>query len=133
MQYYCYTRSEIRAKSIHVEFSSLLTVVRPACFLLGRSAPVHRLFLLFLSINRFFSGQVRSSQLFLLVYLPVPLLQSVDCLCSSTRPFCFSPSIVSALLVDNRFSSRHFHSSQSIISAVLVAHSASVRRLFLFF
>ena len=55
----------------HVHFSCLFTVVvLPACFLLGRSAPVHRLFLLFSSINRFSSGKVCSSpsiQLFLLL------------------------------------------------------------------
>ena len=63
----------------------------------------------------------------------LPLLQSVNFLCSSTRPFCFSPSIVSALLVDNRLSSRHFHSSPSIVFALLVSRSASVRRLFMLF
>ena len=156
-----------------MDFSCLFTVVvLTACFLLGRSAPVYRLFLLFSSINRFSSGQVRSSpstQLFLLLvassasvrrlfmffYSPVPL-QSVDCFCSSrrliaslldsfavvvdcfccsSRPFRFSPSIVSALLVArsasvrplfmlfssiNRFSSRQFRSSPSITSALLI-------------
>ena len=84
-----------------MDFSCLFTiVVLPACFLLGRSASVHRLFLLLSSINRFSSGQVRSSpstqlfllfivtssasvrQLFMLFYSPVPL-QSVNCFCSS--------------------------------------------------
>ena len=52
-------------------FLSVYTVVvLSACFLLGRSAPVHQLFLLFSSINSFSSGQVRSSpstQLFMLL------------------------------------------------------------------
>ena len=136
-----------------MDFSCLFTVVvLPACSLLGRSAPVYRLFLLFSSINHFSSGQVHSSpstqlfllfivassasvrRLFMLFYSPVPLqsvncfcssrqliasllasfalvrrlfllfqspvlLQFVDCFCSSSRPFRFSPSIVSALLV----------------------------------
>ena len=74
--------------------------------LLARSASVHRLFLLFLSIKSF-----------------------------SSRPFRSSPSIVSALLVArsasvcrlfmlfssiNRFSSRQFRSSLSITSALLI-------------
>ena len=48
-----------------MDFSCLFTVVvLPACFLLGRSASVHR----------------------------------IDCFCSSSRPFRFSPSIVYTLL-----------------------------------
>ena len=42
-------------------FSVYAIAVLPACFLLGRSAPVYRLFLLFSSINRFSSRQFRSS------------------------------------------------------------------------
>ena len=68
------------------------------------------------------------------------------CSCSSSRPFRFSPSIVSALLVArsasvrrlfhlfssiNSFFSRQFRSSLSIVSALLVTRSASVRRMFL--
>ena len=60
-QYYCYTRSEYRAES-SFKWIFLLCLYR-CCFLLGRSAPVYRLFLLFSSINRFSSGQVRSSSL----------------------------------------------------------------------
>ena len=53
-----------------MDFSCLFTVVvLSACFLLSRSAPVYRLFLLFLSINHF-----------------------------SSRQFLYSPSITSALL-----------------------------------
>ena len=109
------------------------------------------------------------SRLFTVVVLPacffsVVPLQSIDCFCSyrqliasvcrhycscsSSRPFRFSPSIVSALLVArsasvhrlfllfssiNSFSSRQFHSSPSIVSALLVARSASVHRLFTLF
>ena len=64
--------------------------------LLTRSASVRRLFLLFSSINSFSSRQFRSSPS--IVSSPVPL-QSVDCFCSSSRPFSFSPLIVYALLV----------------------------------
>ena len=101
-------------------------------------------------------------------YSAVPL-QSIDCFCSSrrlissllasfalvcrrycscsySRPFRFSPSIVSSLLVArsasvhqlfllfssiNSFSSRQFRSSPSFVSTLLVARSVSVRRLFL--
>ena len=67
--------------------------------LLARSASVRRLFLLFSSINSFSSRQVCSSPSIVSAVLsPVPL-QSVDCFCSSSRPFSFSPSIVYALLV----------------------------------
>ena len=63
-------RIEGRVK-FQVDFSSLFyRSVLPTCFLVGRSAPVYRLFLLFSSINRFSSGQVRSSpstELFLLL------------------------------------------------------------------
>ena len=120
-----------------MEFSCLFTVVvLPSYFLLGRSASVHRLFLLFSSINRFSSGQVRSS----------PSIQF--CSCSYSRQFRFSPSIVYALLLARSasvrrlfllflsiksFSSRPFRSSPSIVSAVLVARSASVRLLFMLF
>ena len=122
-QYYCYTRSEYRAESSSMWIFLVVYcfVVLPACFLLGRSTSVHRLFLLFSSINRFSSGQVRSSpstQLFLLLlvasstsvrrlfmvfYSPVPL-HSVDCFCSSCR-----------------------------LKASLLARFALVRRLFLLF
>ena len=75
-----------------------------------------------------------------------PLVRRRYCSCSYSRTFCFSPSIVSALLVHhsaivrrlfllfssiNSFYSRQFRSSPSIVSALLVAHSDSVRRLFL--
>ena len=122
-------------------------VVLPACFLLGRSSPVYRLFLLFSSINCFSSGQVRSG----------PSTQY--CSCSYSRQFHFSPSIVYALLLTrpasvrrlfllfssiNSVSSRQFCSSPSIVSAVLVASSVDclcsssrlfylVRRLFMLF
>ena len=44
-----------------MDFSRLFTVVvLPACFLLGHSALVHGLFLLFSSINHFSSHQFRS-------------------------------------------------------------------------
>ena len=71
-----------------------------------------------------------------------------NCSCSYSRQFCFSPSIVYALLFArstsvrrlfllfssiNSFSSRQFRFSPYIVSAVLVTHFASVRRLFLLF
>ena len=74
------------------------------------------------------------------------LVRRRNCSCSYSRPFRFSPSIVSALLVArsasvrrlfllfssiNSFSSIQFRSSPSIVSAVLVTRSDSVRRLFL--
>ena len=77
MQYYCYTDPTIGRSQVPCEFfSSVYRCCSSACFLLGRFTP-DRLFLLFSSINRFSSGQFRSS-----------------------RPFRFSPSIVSALFVD---------------------------------
>ena len=81
--------------------------------LLARSASVRRLFLLFSSINSFSSRQFRSS----LSIVSAVLLQSVDCFCSSSRPFSFSPPIVYTLLV---YSSRQFRSSSSITSAHLL-------------
>ena len=132
-----------------MDFSCLFTVVvLPACFLLGRSAPVYRLFLLFSLINRFSSGQVRSSpstqlflassasvrRLFMLFFSPVPL-QSVDCFCSSRqliasllasfalvrRLFLLFQSPVSLQFVDCFCSSsRPFRFSPSIVFALLV-------------
>ena len=75
--------------------------------LLARSASVRRLFLLFSSINSVSSRRLIASlltrfalvgRLFLLFYSSVPL-QFVNCFCSSSRPFRFSPSIVYAFLV----------------------------------
>ena len=77
-QYYCYTRSEYRAESslkwifllcLYHCCSSRLFLTRPFRFsllivsalLVDRSASVRRLFMLFLSINRFSPRQFRSS------------------------------------------------------------------------
>ena len=79
-QYYCYTRSEYKAVSSGFFFSVYTVAILPACFLLGSSASVHRLFLLFSSINSFSSLR----RLFMLFYSPVPL-RSVNCFCSSRR------------------------------------------------
>ena len=116
-----------------MDFSCLITVVvLPACFLLRRSASVHRLFLLLIAslLARF------------------ALVRRRNCSCSYSRQFRFSPSIVYALLLARSasvrrlfllflsiksFSSRPFRSSPSIVSAVLVARSTSVRLLFLLF
>ena len=127
-----------------MDFCSVYTVaVLPTCFLLGRSASVYRLFLLFSSINRFSSRRLISSLL-----ARFTLVRRRNCSYSYSRQFSFSPSIVYALLLArsasvhrlfllfssiNSFSPRQFRSSPSIVSAVLVARSASVRRLFLLF
>ena len=70
------------------------------------------------------------------------LVRRRNCFCCSSRQFRFSPSIVSALLVDrsasvrrlfmlfssiNRFSSRQFRSSSSITSALLLMDLGGVR------
>ena len=63
MQYYCYTDPTIGRSQVPCEFfSSVYRCCSSACFLLGRFTP-DRLFLLFSSIDRFSSGQFRSSLL----------------------------------------------------------------------
>ena len=113
-------------------FSVYTVAVFPACCLLGRSAPVYRLF----------------RRLIASLLARFALVRRRNCFCSYSQQFRFSPSIVYAFLLArsasvprlfllfssiNSFSSRQFHSSPSIVSAVLVARSASVRRLFLLF
>ena len=117
-----------------MDFSCLFAVVvLPACFLLGRSAPVYRLFLLLSSVNCFSSVH------------RFALVHRRNCSCSYSRQFRFSPSIVYALVLAhsasvrrlillflsiNSFSSRQFRFSPSIVFAVLVVHFASVGRCF---
>ena len=131
-QYYCYTRSEYRVES-SFKWIFLLCLYQPVlltCFLLGRSAPVYRLFLLFTSINRFSSGQFA-------------LVRRRNCFRSYSRQFRFSPSIVYALQLArsasvcrlfmlfssiNRFSSRQFRSSSSITSGLQLMDLGGVRR-----
>ena len=67
--------------------------------LLAHSASVRQLFLLFSSINSFSCHQFRSSQSIVSAVLVAHSAQSVDCFCSTSRPFRFSPAIVYALLV----------------------------------
>ena len=82
----------------HVDFSRLFTVVvLPACFLFGRSAPAFRSSPSIVSALPVIASLLAS----------FALARRRNCSC-----FCFSPSIVSALLV---------------------TRSASVRRLFLLF
>ena len=120
-QYYCYTRSEYRAESssMWIFLVCLLLLFFPPVFLLGRSTPVHRLYLLSL-INCFSSGQVR-------------LVQRRNCSCSYRRQFRFSQSIVYALLLARSTSVRRLFLLFSSINASLLASFAVVRRLFLLF
>ena len=137
MQYYCYMRSEYRADSISMW---IFLVCLPLLFFL----PVSYSAVPLQSIDCFCS----SRQLIASLLANFTLVHRHNCSCSSSRPFRFSPLIVSALLVArsalicrlfllflsiNSFSSRQFHSCPSIVSALLVARSASVRRLFLLF
>ena len=136
-QYYCYTRSEYRAES-----SSLLIflVSLPLLFFppVSYSAVPLRSIDFFCSSHRLITSLLAS----------FALVRRSNCSCSYSLPFCFSPSIVSALLVArsasvrrlfllfltiNSFSSRQFRSSLSIVSAVLVAGFALVRGLVLLF
>ena len=90
----------------------LALVRRRSCSIVASSASVRRLFMLF--------------------YSPFPL-QSVDCFCSSRQLIA---SLLASFAVVRRCfccSSRPFRFSPSIVSALLVARSASVRRLFMLF
>ena len=133
MQYYCYTRSEYRAESSSMW---IFLVCLPLFF-----PPVSYSAVPLQSSDCFcYSRQVITSLL-----ASFTLVRRRNCFCSSSRPFCFSPSIALVacsasvrrlfLLFPsmNSFSSRQFRSSLSIVSALLVAHSASVRRLFFLF
>ena len=117
-------------------FSVYTVAVLPACFLLGRSAPVYRLFLLFSSINRFSSYRLIASLL-----ARFALVRQRNCFCFYSRQFLFSPSIVYALLLARSasvrrlfllFSSIYSFSSRRFIASLL-ASFALVRRLFLLF
>ena len=132
-QYYCYTRSEYRAES---SFTWIFLVCLPLLFF----PPVSYSAVPLQSIDCFCS----SRQLIASLLASFTLVRRRYCSCSYSRPFRFSPSIVSALLVSrsasvhrlfliNSFSSRQFRSSPSIVSALLVPRSTSVRRLFLLF
>ena len=102
MQYYYYTRSEHRA-----ELSSMWIFL--VCLPLLFFPPVS--------------------------YCTVPL-QSIDCFCSSCR---FMSSLLASFALVSRHdcscssTSHPFRFSLSILSALLLARSASVRRLFLLF
>ena len=133
-QYYCYTRSEYRVES---SFKWIFLLCLYHCC-------SSRLFL----TRPFRSGFCSSRRLIASLLARFALVRRRNCFCSHSHQFCFSPSIVYALLLArsasvrrlfllfssiNSFSSRQFHSCPSIVSAVLVARSASVRRLFLLF
>ena len=135
-QYYCSMRSEYRAESSSMW---IFLVCLPLLFF----PPVS-----YSAVPLQFIDCFCSSRRLIASLASFALVRRRNYSCSYSRPFHFSPSIVSALLVArsasvrrlfllfssiNSFSSRQFHSSPSIVSAVLVARSASVRQLFLLF
>ena len=136
-QYYCYTRSEYRAKSSSMW---IFLVCLPLLFF----PPVSYSAVPLQSIDCFCS----SRRLIASLLVRFALVRRHNCSCSYSRQFRFSPSIVYALLLARSasvrrlfllflsiksFSSHPFRSSPSIVSVVLVTRSASVRQLFLLF